>query len=103
MEIARNNSIHWKESITTGRCGEASPSKNSRQAGTSGATPACAAQTYFIEVSFDRLQDETERNHLKHLPTSFYLEPGDVDRLKAAAKKILADSVEFKKLVGDSQ
>jgi len=103
MEIVRNNSTHWQESITAGRCGEAPPSKNSRQAGTSGATPACAAQTYLIEVNFDRLQDETERNHLKHLPTSFYLEPGDVDRLKAAAKKILADSAEFKKLFGDLQ
>ncbi len=103
MEIVRNNSTHWQESITAGRCGEAPPSKNSRPAGTSGAIPACAAQTYLIEVNFDRLQDETERNHLKHLPTSFYLEPGDVDRLKTAAKKILADSAEFQKLVGNLQ
>ena len=69
----------------------------------SSAITTCAAQIYLIEVNFDRLQDETERNHLKHLPTSFYLEPGDVDRLKAAAKKILGDSAEFKKLVGDLQ
>ena len=103
MELLRNNSSHWKESITAGRCGEASPSKNSQQAATSGTTPACAAQTYLIEVNFDQIQDETERNHLKHLPTSFYLEPNDVDRLKAAAKKILGDSAEFKKLVDDLQ
>ena len=103
MEILRNNSTHWKELTTAGRCGEAPPSKNSRQASTSSAIPTCAVQTYLIEVNFDRLQDKTERNHLKHLPTSFYLEPDDVDRLKAAAKKILADSAEFRKLVDDLQ
>ena len=103
MEMVRDNSTRWKESIDAKRCGEAPPLTNSRQEGTANATPACDAQTYLIEMNFDQLQDETERNHLKHLPTSFYLESGDVDRLKAAAKKILADSAEFNKLVGDLQ
>ena len=103
MEILRNNSTHWKESITAGRCGKAPPQKNSRQAGTSSTIPTCGVQTYLIEVNFDRIIDETERNHLKHLPTSFDLEPDAVDGLKAAARKILSDSAEFKKLIGDLQ
>lgn len=103
MEIVRNNIIEWNESITASRCGEALPSKNSRQVGIANAASACAAQIYLIEMNFDQLEDETERNHLKHLPTSFNLEPDDVDRLKAAAKKILADSVEFNELIDDLQ
>ena len=70
---------------------------------TQGAPPACAAQTYLIEVDFARLQDESEREHLKQLPTTFHLEPSEVDRLKRAAQKVLAGSAEFKKLIHDMQ
>jgi NTE family protein len=101
MEFLRYNMSRWRETITAGRCGQARPVAGVKKRDTQGATPACAAQTYLIEVDFARLQDESERHHLKHLPTSFHLEPGDVDRLKAAAQKILADSVEFKTLVDD--
>ena len=94
---------HWRELITAGRCGEATPITHRKLQVTSNAIPTCATQTYLIELDFDRLQNESERNYLKHLPTSFNLEPDDVDRLKAAARKILADSVEFKKLVDDLQ
>jgi hypothetical protein len=37
------------------------------------------------------------------LPTSFYLEPKDVDRLKAAARELLSASAEFQRLVSDLQ
>ena len=103
MEMLRNNSAHWEESITAKRCGESPPAGNKQHEGAANVPPACAAQTYLIEVNFDRHQDEAERNHLKHLPTSFYLEPDDVDRLKAAAQKILADSAEFNELIDNLQ
>ncbi len=103
MELLRNNISRWRETITTGRCGRGTSSKKTKQQGFSGETPACAARTYLIEVDFDELKDESERNHLKNLPTSFHLEASDVDRLKAAAQKILTDSVEFKKLVDEMQ
>ena len=93
----------WQETITAGRCGEATSVRGAKNPETQGKTPACAAQTYLIEVDFERLQDESERNHLKHLPTTFHLEPNDVDRLKAAARKILTNSAEFIRLVEDMQ
>ena len=61
----------------------------------------CVVDTYLIEVNFDAMEDESERKHLKSLPTSFYLEPEDVDRLIEAAKKILTQSEEFQSLVED--
>jgi NTE family protein len=91
----------WQEKITAGRCSEASLVKDVEKRAIQGGTSACAAKTYLIEVDFDRLQDESERDHLKQLPTTFHLEPDDVDRLKAAAQKILANSVEFNKLIAD--
>jgi NTE family protein len=103
MELLRDNMSRWRETITADRCGDAASPLTRTSQDASGASPACAAQTYLIEVDFDKLQDESERDHLKHLPTSFYLEPNDVDRLKAATKNILMESVEFKKLVDDMQ
>ncbi|MBT8368621.1 MAG: patatin-like phospholipase family protein, partial [Deltaproteobacteria bacterium] len=103
MELLRTNMTHWRESNTAVRCGEATPLKNKKQRDTPGAPPVCAVQTYLIEVDFDRLLDEPERGHLKQLPTSFFLESTDVDRLKAAARKILTDSVEFQSLISDMQ
>ena len=56
-----------------------------------------------VQMHFDRLQDEFEHVHLKQLPTSFYLEANDVDRLKAAARKILTHSVKIDSFVDDMQ
>jgi NTE family protein len=78
MEILRNNISRWREVITAGRCGETTPPISMKQRDTLSAPPACAAQTYLIEVDFDRLLDESERGHLKKLPTSFFLESTDV-------------------------
>jgi NTE family protein len=103
MEFLRYNMSRWQESITVGRCGDATSITDVNKRDNQGKAPACAAQTYLIEVDFARLQDASEREHLRQLPTTFHLEPSDVDRLKAAASKILADSPEFKKIVGDMQ
>jgi NTE family protein len=101
MEVLRSNMTRWREKITVGRCNEASPTTDVETRAPRGGASACVAQTYLIEVNFDRLQDESERNHLKQLPTSFHLEPDDVDRLKAAAHKILVNSFEFNNLISD--
>jgi NTE family protein len=103
MVLLRDYMSRWRDAISDGRCGEAAPHKSMSKKGTTDATLACAAQTYFVEMDFDNLQDESEREHLKHLSTSFHLEPADVDRLKSAARQILADSVEFQKLIADMQ
>jgi len=62
-------------------------------------TKDCRAKTYLIEVSFDAIEDEAEKKYLKNLPTTFHLEPEDVDRLKKAARKILQESDQFQDLI----
>lgn len=103
MELLRNNMSRWKAAITAGRCREAASRKSETGKNTSGATPGCAAQTYLIEVAFEMLQDESEREHLQHLVTSFHLEPNDVDRLIAAVRQILQNSNSFQALLKDLQ
>jgi NTE family protein len=57
---------------------------------------------YAIDVSFGALKDAAEREYLNNLPTSFVLPPEAVDRLRAAAKRIVLDSPDFKRLLNDA-
>jgi NTE family protein len=52
-------------------------------------------------VSFPVLKDKVELDYLNQLPTTFVLPPEAVDRLRAAAATIIADSPEFKRLLKD--
>jgi NTE family protein len=59
------------------------------------------AEIYAIDVSFSRLKDKAERDYLNQQPTSFVLPPEAVDRLRAAAGKIMKSSPEFQRLLKD--
>jgi NTE family protein len=56
---------------------------------------------YAINVSFPDLKDKAEFEYLNNLPTSFVLPPEAVDRLRAAAGKILLESPDFQRLAKD--
>jgi NTE family protein len=60
---------------------------------------AVNADIYPIEVSFQALADEKERDYLNQLPTSFALPADAVDRLRAAAKKIVLASPDFQEML----
>lgn len=57
---------------------------------------------YAIDVSFSKLKDEAERAYLNSLPTSFVLPPEAVDRLRAAAGKIILESPDFQRLLKEA-
>jgi NTE family protein len=59
------------------------------------------AEIYAIDVSFAALADKAEFEYLNALPTSFFLPPEAVDRLRAAAGKIIMASPEFNRLLKD--
>jgi NTE family protein len=59
------------------------------------------ATLYAIDVSFAALKDKTERAYLNELPTSFVLKDEQVDRLRAAAGRIIAESPDFQRLLKD--
>ncbi|MFO1414515.1 MAG: patatin-like phospholipase family protein [Burkholderiales bacterium] len=56
---------------------------------------------YVVDVSFQGLQDRKEFDYLNDLPTSFVLPPEAVDRLRKAARTLLAESPEFARLLRD--
>ncbi|MGC9968016.1 MAG: patatin-like phospholipase family protein [Syntrophobacteraceae bacterium] len=83
----------WADEIRRGRCGSGAVSKEPGSCGD--------IEFYLVQVRFDALDDEAERTHLKQLPTSFVLKPEEVDELRGAARRILAESKEFQRLLLD--
>ena len=78
------------------------------QRSTAARTPALAglinapsAKLYAIDVSFAKLKDPREFEYLNDLPTTFSLTAQQVDRLRAAAGKILLESPDFQQLMQD--
>ena len=59
-------------------------------------------EIYPIDVSFSALDDRAEFEYLNDLPTSFVLSDEAVDRLRAAAGKIIRSSPEFRRLLKDT-
>ena len=103
MELLQSNMIGWQRSITAGRCRENSNANDRGREGDTARKPDCAAQVYLIEANFSMLEDQAESEHLLGLPTTFHLEPEDVDRLKAAARAVLEQSKSFQSLLNDLQ
>jgi NTE family protein len=56
---------------------------------------------YAIDVNFAAVRDPAEREFLNNLPTSFNLPAEAVDRLRAAARKIIQESPDFQRLLRD--
>ncbi|MGO9017526.1 MAG: patatin-like phospholipase family protein [Syntrophobacteraceae bacterium] len=85
----------WADEIRRGRCGSGQISTEPGSCGD--------IEFYLVQVRFDALDDEAERHYFKQLPTSFVLKPDEVDKLRDAARRILAKSKEFQRLVHDLQ
>ena len=93
--LVRDGFDKWADDIRRGRCPEG---RISTEPG------ACGdIQFYLIDVAFDALKNADERAYFKQLPTSFALEPEQVDRLREAGKRILYGSEDFKKLLAELQ
>jgi NTE family protein len=93
VALLRESLNRWADEIRSGRCGS---SKITTEPGSCG-----DIKFYLVEVKFDALDDEAERHYFKQLPTSFALKSEEVDKLRDAARRILAKSNEFQQLIKD--
>jgi NTE family protein len=57
--------------------------------------------SYVIEVSFEQLEDEKERQSFAGIPTAFDLPDAEIDSLRAVAQRILLGSRDFRRLLHD--
>jgi NTE family protein len=93
MAFLQESFHRWADQIREGRC---PPGQISTEPGSCG-----DIQFYLMDVRFENLEDAEEAAYLAKLPTSFSLPGEDVDRLKAAARKLLTESSDFQKLLKD--
>ncbi len=93
MAHLQESFARWTDQVRTGRC---PPGQVSREPGSCG-----DIEYYMVDVRFESLRDPVEKDWLSALPTSFQLPPGDVDRLRAAARKVLAESGDFQRFLRD--
>jgi NTE family protein len=93
IALLRESFARWTEEIRAGRC----------PAGQIDTAPgACGdIEFYLVEIKFDALQDPAERTYFKRLPTSFSLPADDVDKLRQAARRVLINARDFKRLTKD--
>jgi len=54
-----------------------------------------------LDVSFDAIADPQERDYFMNLPTSFVLEPEEVDRLREVAGRVLRQSEAYESVLRD--
>jgi NTE family protein len=93
IELLKSYFRKWTEEIRSGRCKDPGYQEDSG--------PCDDIQFYLVEVSFDRLEDESERAYFKSLPTSFKLSDEQVDKLREVAGRLLRQSPEFQRLLRD--
>ncbi|HET6514938.1 MAG TPA: patatin-like phospholipase family protein [Thermodesulfovibrionales bacterium] len=91
--LLRDSFERWTREVQEGRC---SGGQISTEPGGCG-----DIKFYLIEVKFDALKDEKEREYYKSLPTSFHLSDEEVDKLRQKASEILRSSPEFQELMRD--
>ncbi len=93
VALLRESLGRWTDEVRAGRCGSQPISTEPGSCGD--------IRFYIVEVKFDALPDEAEQKVLKRLPTSFRLQLEQVDHLRDAARRIVAESRAFRELLDD--
>ena len=84
----------FTEEIIKGRCAD----KEFNQ----GNSNDCADfKSYLVYIDLDQVTDKEQRNRLKALPTSFVLQPEEVDELREAARAVLMNNKNLKKFINE--
>jgi NTE family protein len=93
VETFKRDLVGWMQELKDARCAPGAV-RTSRG-------PCDDLKGYFVELSFAQHPDPAEREFLLSLPTSFRLDPSDVDRIVAAARTILDESPGFREFLRD--
>ncbi len=91
--LLRESFERWTREVQEGRCSGGQISTGPGGCGD--------IKFYLIEVKFDALTDEKEREYYMSLPTSFHLSEEVVDKLRQKAGEILRSSPDFQELMLD--
>jgi NTE family protein len=98
IELLKDTAARWKTMRALGRAAAAARVDDPELRR---ALRVPQADIYAIDVSFAQLKDRAEIEYLNQQPTSFVLTDEAVDRLRAAAGRIIQESPEFQRLLKD--
>lgn len=93
VALLKESLPRWAGEIRRGRCAGREVSSKPGECGD--------IKFYVIEVKFDAIKDAAERSYFRLLPTSFKLTADEVDKLREAARRLLMESGDFKRLLRD--
>jgi NTE family protein len=98
VELLRDTAARWQ---TLRKVRDSAAMAANKDEGVAAALRVPNAEIFAIDVSFPALKDKAELDFLNRQPTSFVLTDEAVDRLRAAAGKIIMDSPDFQRLLKD--
>jgi NTE family protein len=98
VELLKDIIFRWKELRALRASGMFAGANNP---GLSRAADVPDIDLFAVDVSIAADEDKAEREYLNNLPTSFVLPDEAVDRLRAAAARILRTSPEYQRLLRD--
>jgi NTE family protein len=98
VELLRDTAARWK---TMRKVRNSAAMAANKDPAVAAALRAPDAEIFAIDVSFAAVKDPAEREYLNRQPTTFVLTDDAVDRLRAAAGQVLAESPEFQRLLKD--
>ncbi|HEV8500365.1 MAG TPA: patatin-like phospholipase family protein [Casimicrobiaceae bacterium] len=98
VELLKDIIFRWKELRALRASGLIAGANNP---GLARATDVPDIDLFAVDVSIAADEDKAEREYLNNLPTSFVLPDEAVDRLRAAAARILRTSPEYQRLLRD--
>jgi NTE family protein len=97
-ELLRDKQVRWQ---SMRRVRESAAFAANKDEAVAAALRTPDTTIYAIDVSFAQLTDQAELDYLNEQPTTFSLSDEAVDRLRAAAGKIIMASPEFQRLLKD--
>ena len=98
VELLRDTAARWQ---TLRKVRDSAAMAANKDEGVAAALRVPNAEVFAIDVSFPALKDKAELEFLNKQPTTFVLTDEAVDRLRAAAGKIIMDSPDFQRLLKD--
>jgi NTE family protein len=91
MNLMRARVKRWENDVRTTRCKTALP------------IPDCDKfDVDLVELSFDRVREEGEREYLDRVPTTFTLSPEQISRVRNAAHLLVDESAELRTFLEES-
>ena len=91
MNLMRARVKRWETEVRATRCKTALP------------IPDCDKfDVDLVELSFDRVRDEKEREYLDRVPTTFTLSPEQIIRVRRAAHLLVDESAELRTFLEQS-